>query len=151
MIRTVSFLLATATLLSQASAHGEEGDLFSPIKSCVDTHAPKVERAFPDLDKAVQFLAGKLCADQVSQRAQIEQKNRRNAYVEQQRKICETMDEDSPSFVFACGEASELTDNFTVLYSTGFVANSPPDVLSYTADKLLTLRIERLESASEGN
>ena len=151
MIRTVSLLLATATLFTQGSAYGEESDLFSPIKSCVDSNASKVERAFPDLDKAVAFLAGQLCSEQVSGRAQIKQKKRTEALLEKQREACEAMDQTSPTYAFTCGELAEFNQNYAVFYENGFFANSPPDVLSYTAEKLLTLRIERLESASEGN
>ena len=59
-------LIGATTIIGAQAADMKPLTLAAPIEQCIRDNAPKVEAAVPDLNQAVEFLIGNVCAQSVA-------------------------------------------------------------------------------------
>lgn len=146
--------IVPATLLTPAPrAMAADAALAAPIEQCIRGNAIKVSAAIPDLNQAVDFLVGKLCAKPVADAAVAAQQAAVQQYADQQRKACDDWkkthpgvapaknDEEAPDPCAAADAAGSLSVTLGYSIITAHGDNAPPEATALAARLLLDLRL----------
>ena len=157
----VTVLVSTALIAAPAMVQAQPvypapADQLAPaIETCIRANAANVEKAVPDLNQAVEFLAAKVCAVPVETDRQRLAKEAADRQAEKMKAACarrQKADKDAASspqdeeYGDPCAMADMDFDGGSAFYVSGTLFNVPPAATALASKLLLDLRLSNSKS-----
>jgi hypothetical protein len=148
-------LIAAPAVQAQPAGPAPADQLAPAIETCIRDNAASVEKAIPDLNQAVEFLAAKVCAVPVEAERQRLAKALADRQAEKMKAACARQQKaqkdvtppspDEDNFD-VCSDNGVDFEGFSALYVTGYINNAPPAATALASKLLLDLRLSNSKS-----